>query len=177
MGFSDVKAGLLIVIIGLVVYVGTRRELSYTMKSLENEIMSSGKTRGERNNNPGNIRPAGYTWQGQVGQDCGSMGCYIKFSSPVMGIRALARDLLTKYRRGLNTVRKIISAYAPAADNNNVGAYANFVSRYLGVSPDTVINMENLETHTAFVYAVIHHENGRVIYDMPLIVEGVSFAR
>lgn len=148
------------------------------IQQAENEvdIMSGRQTRGERNNNPGNIRPAGYTWQGQTGQDCGSMGCYVKFSTPIMGIRALARDLLTKYNRGLDTVRKIINAYAPPVENNTA-SYINAVSNKLGVLPDTKINMNDINTHIAFVYAVIQHENGRVIYTPSQIAEGVSIAR
>jgi len=166
----------------LLYFASKRKNALITMRDIiqqaENEvdIMTGRATRGERNNNPGNLRPAGYTWQGQTGQDCGSMGCYVKFSTPVMGIRALARDLLTKYNRGLDTVRKIINAYAPPVENNTA-SYINAVANKLGVSPDTRINMGDINTHIAFVYAVIRHENGRVIYTPGQITEGVSIAR
>lgn len=171
--------GLAIALILGLLYLVNRQSGLITMKDIENgtQIMTTGSTRGERNNNPGNIRPAGYTWQGQIGTDCGSMGCYIKFSTPVMGIRAVARDLLTKFNRGLTNVQSIIYAYAPPGDNNDSGAYARAVAGALGVSVLMPIDMNNLATHTAFVYAVIKHENGRVIYSPAQIAEGVALAR
>lgn len=149
-----------------------------TIQDLENEgyIVTTGQTCGERNNNPGNIRPAGYKWQGQTGTaQCGVSGEFIVFSSPTWGIRAIGRDLLTKYGRGLDTVRKIITVYAPPSENDT-GAYINSVAKEIGVSPDTVLNLRDPLTMSIFVYAIIRHENGRVIYSPAQIAEGVSMA-
>jgi hypothetical protein len=146
-------------------------------KQAENEtdILMGKPTRGERNNNPGNIRPAGYTWQGQTGIDSGLMGDYVIFDSPEYGIRAVGKDLLTKFGRGLNTVRKIIAAYAPSSENDT-GAYISAVSGGVGVSADSMLNLRDVATLTAFVYAIIKHENGRVIYSPAQVAEGVSLA-
>ena len=137
--------------------------------------MTGNPTRGERNNNPGNIRPAGYTWQGQTGIDSGAMGSYLIFSTPEYGIRAIAKDLLTKFGRGLNTVRLIISAYAPPSENPTE-SYISAVSRSLGVMSTSILNLRDSFTLTSFVYAIIKHENGRVIYTPAQIAEGVSMA-
>lgn len=147
------------------------------VESTQNQaaIIMGKQTRGERNNNPGNIRPAGYTWQGQTGIDSGSMGSYVIFSSPVWGIRAIAKDLLTKYGRGLDTVRKIITAYAPPSENPTE-SYIQAVTRELGVLSITPLNLRDISTLTKFVYAIIKHENGRVIYTPAQIAEGVSMA-
>lgn len=73
--------------------------------------------RGIRNNNPGNIRH-GANWLGlnTNGQDIDSSFCV--FTAPVYGIRALAKVLIN-YKRihGLNTVRQIVSRYAPPNEN------------------------------------------------------------
>ena len=152
--------------------------ISELYSSIENqaEIIMTGQTCGERNNNPGNIRPAGYTWQGQTGvASCGMSGTFVVFSSPVFGIRAIAKDLLTKFGRGLNTVRKIVSVYAPPSENNT-DAYIMAVSKEMGVTPEAQLNLRDVRTLTGFVYAIIRHENGRVSYTPAQVAEGVSLA-
>lgn len=164
---------------GLLAYLLSKRQpqISDLIKQAQNQvdIMTTGATRGERNNNPGNIRPAGYTWQGQSGIDSGSMGSYVIFSTPEYGIRAIAKDLLTKYARGLNTVRKIITAYAPPSENPTE-SYINSVCASLGVMSTSPLDLNDISTLTGFVYAIIKHENGRVIYTPAQIAEGVSMA-
>ena len=60
--------------------------------------------RGIRNNNPGNIRH-GEKWEGLSDKQTDSSFCI--FVSPEYGIRALAKVLLTYYKKyQLNTVKK-----------------------------------------------------------------------
>lgn len=125
-------------------------------------------TRGERNNNPGNIRPASYTWQGQIGIDSGPMGSYLIFERPEDGIRAIAKDLMTKYARGLNTVHAIINRWAPPSENDT-NAYVKAVANEVGVQPDDKIDLNDASTLTKLVTAIIRHENGRVIYAESMI--------
>lgn len=132
--------------------------------------MTTGLTRGERNNNPGNLEGGG-NWQGMTGTD----GPYLVFSSPYWGLRALAIDLGSKFNRGLNTVRKIISVYAPPSDNNTA-AYIAAVCQSLGVSADTPLDLNDPATRAAFVQAIIMHENGRVSYASADIQAGVNTA-
>lgn len=141
------------------------------------EIIMGGKTCGERNNNPGNLRPQGYTWQGQTGvATCGVSGRFVVFSTPHFGIRALSRDLKTKYNRGLDTIRKIINVYAPpivkGVIENNTAAYIAQVSKALGIGPDAKLNMEI--HHRPFVVAIIKHENGRVVYSGEIIDKAIA---
>lgn len=133
------------------------------------------RTRGERNNNPGNIRPAGYKWQGQVGIDSGTMGDYVMFATPVYGIRAVAKDLLTKYRRGLNTVDAIINVYAPPSENDTQ-AYIDDVVEELEVRPHEELNLDDPDILTQFVKAIIKHENGRILFSEEEILTGVEMA-
>lgn len=129
-------------------------------------------TLGERNNNPGNIRPsAAYTWRGQTGVNKG----YVTFNTPENGIRAIAKDLTTKYERGLDTIRKIISVWAPPSENDTI-AYIAAVARSLNVNPDATLNMDDPGTLQAFVEAIIHQENGRVIYTAEVLNDGIARA-
>ncbi|MCU0469279.1 MAG: hypothetical protein MUF58_11805 [Arcicella sp.] len=113
--------------------------------------------RGFRNNNPGNLKkPGGDTWQGTINYD--DKGFAI-FSSFLLGVRAMIIDLRTKIVR-LKTVRKIISVYAPASDNNNVNQYAKTVSGWMGISPDAVLTA-NKSTLKSLVGAMSRFENGR----------------
>jgi hypothetical protein len=143
--------------------------LAYTRKK---EIMDMLTPRGIRNNNPGNIRHSVNAWQGMSSKQTDPD--FVQFIAPEYGIRALAK-LLTNYytRDGLNTVRKIISKYAPSSENNTE-AYAQAVSRALGVTPDTIISVP--QHLTALVEAIIKHENGQQPYKIAQISTGVSMA-
>ena len=86
-----------------------------------------------RKYNVGNLRPSGFTYPGQVGV---SGGGFAMFENPEAGIAALNQDIGIKLRRGLDTPLKFISVYAPAADRNDVGAYASNVARALNIGPN-----------------------------------------
>lgn len=141
---------------------------------LESLNLATGKqTRGERNNNPGNIRLSGTQWQGQVQ---GADPAFATFATPEAGIRALAK-LLKNYaaRYGLRTVRKIITRWAPPTENDTA-AYVASVAAALGVGPDQQIDVTNPETLQRLTAAIIRHENGRVVYAQSTINEGVMQA-
>ena len=135
-------------------------------------------TRGERNNNPGNIVKSDIFWRGEI---AGDDKRFESFASPDEGIRALA-VILQNYQKkyGLNTVRGIINRYAPPTVNgkfeNDTGAYINAVSGALGVSPDAALNLANPAVLLPLVTAIIKHENGRVLYDQALIASAVGVA-
>lgn len=135
--------------------------------------MSIGTPRGERNNNPGNIRLGSVRWQGQVD---GTDPAFVTFATPQDGIRALAK-LLRNYQtiHGLRTVRAIINRYAPASENNT-SAYVGAVASAMGVSPDAPIDLNNDATLSQLVAAIIAHENGRNVYAADTIAAGVALA-
>lgn len=82
------------------------------------------------------------------------------FTAPIYGIRALAKVLINyKKIHGLNTVRTIVSRYAPPNENQTT-AYIQSVAKQLGVYPDTVIDIEERGVLTVFIKAVIRMENG-----------------
>ena len=134
---------------------------------------NDGLTRGERNNNPGNIRfDSRWTWQGQKGAD--SAG-YLIFDTPENGIRAMAKDLLSKYARGLDTVAEIIAVYAPPSENPT-STYAAKVAGDMGVTVAKQLNLTDKATLTNMVMAMIRFENGRVNFSGAVIQEGVRRA-
>ncbi|CAM7668663.1 lytic transglycosylase [Citrobacter sedlakii] len=121
--------------------------------------------RGERNNNPGNLNFAG-----QAGAELERPGGrFARFETSFDGLRALSRQLMLYAGRGINSVEKIISTWAPASDNNNTAAYIQAVSQRLGVDPRVALNMKDPQTMSALMSSIIHHENGRNIYSRELI--------
>ena len=133
------------------------------------------ETRGERNNNPGNIDRSQIMWQG-MSPDQSSDSRFIVFTDPIFGIRALAKVLLSYFRKyGLNTVHGIIDRWAPPSENNT-GAYVNHVATVLGVGIDAPINVEDEQTLEVLVRAIIEHENGRCVYDDATIISGIDSA-
>nr|DAN14689.1 MAG TPA: virion protein [Caudoviricetes sp.] len=129
--------------------------------------------RGIRNNNPGNIRH-GANWLGlnPNGRNIDSAFCV--FESPVLGIRALAKVLINyKKIHGLNTVRQIVSRYAPP-NENQTAAYIQTVAKQLEVYPDTKIDIEKRGVLTVFIKAVIRMENGIQPYSDETIQKGID---
>jgi hypothetical protein len=131
-------------------------------------------TRGERNNNPGNIDRNATKWQGMAPLQTDPR--FVVFTDAVFGIRALACVLLSYYRKhDLKTVRSIINRWAPPVENNS-DAYVDAVCRQCSVEPDDILNPETDSCLEMLVRAIIKHENGEVIYDDATIMRGVEMA-
>lgn len=131
----------------------------------EPEQHAQATKRGERNNNPGNLNFAGQA--GAALERPG--GRFARFETAFDGLRALSRQLTLYAGRGINSIEKIISTWAPASDNNNTAAYIQAVSERLGVDPQAALNMSDPQTMSALMSSIIHHENGRNIYSGDLI--------
>lgn len=127
--------------------------------------------RGIRNHNPGNIRH-GDKWLGLAPAQDDPAFC--SFVSPEHGIRAMAVILLNYQRKhGLETVREIISRWAPPCENDTE-AYAAHVARVLGVDADARITVA--DRLPEIIPAIIRHENGRQPYDHATIQRGIVMA-
>lgn len=130
-----------------------------------------GLPRGIRNNNPGNIRH-GDNWKGLAEDQEDYSFC--TFITPEFGIRAMAIILLNyKKLYKLNTVRKIISRWAPKAENNT-DAYISHVCTFLGVEADDII--EHHKQLLPLITAIIIHENGENPYSLEVIELGIKMA-
>ena len=124
--------------------------------------------RGLRNNNGGNLR-TGSPWRGlaephemtdeQLAEDE-----FCVFIAPIYGIRALCK-LLINYntRHGLNTIRGIISRYAPASEND-LEAYIHHIAVAVGYGADHELNIYSHAVMRRLVVAIITHENGACPY-------------
>lgn len=113
-----------------------------------------GTPRGIRNNNPGNIRYGDFAYKmGATGRDSGGFAIF-----PTMAAGTAAENaLLQKYlARGDDTVRKIISKYAPDSENDTNGYIAQ-VAKKLGVGPDQKLSSAHLSEVAKAIYA---QENG-----------------
>lgn len=92
-----------------------------------------GIPRGIRNNNPLNIR-IGNKWKGLKTPN--TDGAFDQFISAQWGYRAafiILRNYIRKYK--CNTVRKIITRFAPSSENNTA-AYIKTVCAKTGYRPD-----------------------------------------
>lgn len=114
--------------------------------------------RGLRNNNPLNIRISTDKFVGEVqpSQD----KAFKQFDTMAHGYRAAFRVLLTYINNyKCDTIRKIISRWAPATENNTL-AYVMTVSDRAGISPDAPISADNREMMVRIVAAMSYVENG-----------------
>lgn len=134
--------------------------------------MPANAPRGIRNNNPGNIQKG----VGFAGEVEGNDSRFATFRTPEDGIRATARNLLTYQRQhGLDTVREIVSRWAPPSENDT-GAYAQQVARALGVEAGERLDLTDPGTLERLTAAIIRHENGMQPYTAEQLAEGVSAA-
>lgn len=103
-------------------------------------------TRGERNNNPLNIRfSPSFRYEGQIGKDADG---FATFKSLLYGVRA-AFALLRAYSRvhGIDRVQDIIARFAPP-NENATEQYIDDVCRNLHVSRCYVIDYHSEEARS-----------------------------
>lgn len=111
-----------------------------------------------RNNNPLNIRP-GQPYEGLA--DPAQQDGFCNFSTPVWGFRAVFRNYITKFDRGVNTIRKLIGEWAPPGDNNNTASYIGSVCASADFGPDEVINLKSWDVASKVCYAQAVVESGQ----------------
>lgn len=140
-----------------------------------------GASRGERNNNPGNIDfDPHIDWVGSLGLELMPPGSVIKprfcrFDNAEHGIRALAKILRAYVERdGCKTLRAVIARWAPGAENDT-DAYVAAVAAETALDPDSAL-APDAGDYTEITRAIIRHENGRVIYPDVTIADAVGEA-
>ena len=130
-------------------------------------------SRGIRNNNPGNIRKTSIDWKGEVPDDLKTDDEFEKFIAPLFGIRAIVRILNKGAAAGRDTVREIITRWAPPSENDT-DAYIRSVSRRTGLGADQPIVFA--ERMPDLLDAIITHENGVNPYADQLLFEAIAAA-
>lgn len=128
--------------------------------------------RGIRLNNPGNIRH-GAKWLGLTGLQDDPDFC--RFSTPTYGIRAMMVLLHTYAGRKQDTVRTIVSHWAPPSENDTI-AYIKCVDAAVPGGPDDHLNLSDEETSIAVVQAIIQHEQGQQPYIQTLFSDAFKLA-
>lgn len=119
-----------------------------------------GLPRGQRNNNPGNIKiNAANSWQGKVPVSQNTDGTFEQFVAYKYGIRAMIVLLRNYLSQGHNTLRKIIYKYAPPSVDPSQ-AYLNFVVARTGISANTALSF-NFSDFRKITLAMTRFENGR----------------
>lgn len=128
--------------------------------------------RGIRNNNPLNIR-VGNVWLGEVREPTDPD--FEQFISMFYGVRAgfiLIRRYIKHYKR--TTIPAIISAWAPASENNTQ-RYIDNVSQLSGIPIDAQLDFNDEERMVALVDAMIVQECGRHV-DREILRKGYRAA-
>lgn len=111
----------------------------------------SGGTLADRNNNPGNIRPV-------------KGGGFRFFETALHGWEAMRHQLMRYFDgkttgKKLQTIWDIVSTWAPAGDgDNDPKKYAADVAQWMGVSPDTVLNLTDPNTMGSLMQSMARKE-------------------
>ncbi|MDB5448622.1 MAG: hypothetical protein JWQ97_3939 [Phenylobacterium sp.] len=121
---------------------------------------------GIRRNNPGNLRRWG---------NAPIEGGFANFATAQDGLTAMAKNLIRYGQRGLDTVKAIISTWAPA-NENDTAAYIRSVSKQLGVGANQALNLGDPATLQKLMHAITLHENGRDPYSSGLYGQAAASA-
>lgn len=120
--------------------------------------MAKSKSRGLRNNNPGNIRKNGIVYQGEVVPSKDE--AFKQFTTMAYGYRAMFVVLHTYQRKyGINTIADMIIRYAPSVENHTT-VYIDAVSEWSGVPATSHITTTNRDVMIPIVAAMSRVENG-----------------
>lgn len=115
--------------------------------------------RGLRNNNPGNIRNNSDRFNFEIRPSTDPS--FKQFYTMYYGYRAMF-VILRNYKKmyGLDTIRKMITRWAPPKENDTA-AYIAEVSRASGIPADDPVNIDDREQMIRIVAAMSKVENGR----------------
>lgn len=122
-------------------------------------FLNNHKTRGLRNNNPGNLIRTSNAWQGKIPYKDSKDAKFEQFTAIKWGIRAMYKDLINDINKGKNTVKKLISEYAPPNENNTQN-YISLVCKSIGKTENEVITKVNADFLKLLARAIMKVELG-----------------
>ncbi|MFX0768989.1 lytic transglycosylase catalytic [Escherichia coli] len=131
----------------------------------EQHAQATKRTLADRNNNPGNIRPV-------------SGKGFRFFESALEGWEAMKNQLMRYFTgkttgRALQTIQDIVSTWAPAGDNNDPKKYAQDVAKWMGVSPNAILNLTDPQTMGALMQSMARKE-GYSNWNSPLAYQAAA---
>lgn len=131
----------------------------------EQHAQATKRTLANRNNNPGNIRPV-------------SGKGFRFFESALEGWEAMKNQLMRYFTgkttgRALQTIQDIVSTWAPAGDNNDPKKYAQDVAKWMGVSPNAILNLTDPQTMGALMQSMARKE-GYSNWNSPLAYQAAA---
>ncbi|OXA95983.1 hypothetical protein B0A75_18125 [Flavobacterium oncorhynchi] len=126
---------------------------------MSKSYLNNHNVRGLRNNNPGNLIRTNIAWQGKIPHGTNPDKQFEQFENVYYGLRAMLKDLINDINKGKNTVKSLISEYAPPSENDT-NAYINSVARTLGVSPTQKLTEINASFLLKLVRAILKVELG-----------------
>ena len=135
--------------------------------------------RGIRNNNPLNIIRTGAKWQGMSKKQNDRK--FVVFDKMEYGWRAafilLTRTYYRKYH--LNTIRKIVTRWAPPSDGNYTERYIAYVARYTRRDADARLPApwEEPERWQDLAWVMAMMENGNYPMEVEPMLKGWSMSQ
>jgi hypothetical protein len=131
---------------------------------------SANRPRSVRNHNPTNLRYISRNpFNGQIGND----GGYGIYETDALGVRAAFLNLWNYFTSGTNTIRTIVSKWAPS-NENPTQAYINFLAQWVKVSPDQPLQYS---THAvAIIQGLARFETGFEAWPLSFFKQGYQDA-
>lgn len=108
------------------------------------------------NHNPCNIR-SGNPWEGLA--DPADRKGFANFQSNIWGFRAIFKIYITKYDRGVHSIRALIQEWAPPSENDTE-TYIKTVCQKTGFGPDESVNLKSWDVASKVCYAQTQVETG-----------------
>jgi len=127
---------------------------------MSKSFLNNHANRGLRNNNPGNLKRSNNAWQGKIPYPQSKDKTFEQFTAIKWGLRAMIKDIIHDINKGKNTVRLLISEYAPSTENNTE-AYIKSVCKTLGIQPNDKLTSINAPFLLALVRAILTVELGK----------------
>lgn len=128
--------------------------------------------RGIRNKNPGNLRLTTIPWQGKVPNSQNTDGEFEQFTEMKWGVRALIKDLISDIQSGVNTLRSLITEYAPGHENDT-DAYVQYMIDQTGFT-----EWQTIKTDKSYLYkltkAIAKFETGQDVITENLFNEAYN---
>lgn len=107
---------------------------------MANSFLNNSPSRGLRNNNPGNLIRTNINWQGKIPLSQNKDKDFEQFEAIKWGIRAFYKDIINDIGKGVNTITKLVSEYAPSFENDT-NSYISQVAQSMGISKDAKLTV------------------------------------